>query len=414
MINSKVIIKTFLLLCVITGSFLWGVVVHRDQFFPYVLMKSVSWKLGLVDRINIESRSPQLRTLQSLPYVSGTHDVNVEAKDVVLHQREKAFPGYNFYNCSKRETAFLIDMDGNVVHEWSYPSGEWETVELLPNGEIIAVVTDKYLLRLDVNSKVIWSHRDRFHHDVWVHDNGDIYAIARTGEIVPRIHDSVRTMADRIVVLSEDGDKKDDISVLDLFFDSPYAFLLPRVNDRKFSADEMRSGELDVLHLNHIEVFDGSLAHKSPLFRKGNMLISMRSINTIAIVDGDTKQIIWVWGPTNVSFQHQPSLLPNGNILLFDNGTSESQILEFDPLTGHVAWRYSAGSDFFSETQGSVQRLPNGNTLITESNRGYVFEVTPEKEMVWRFANPDFKEGDIRMGIWRMTRFAPDELSFVP
>jgi hypothetical protein len=60
-----------------------------------------------------------------------------------------------------------------------------------------------------------------------------------------------------------------------------------------------------------------------------------------------------------------------------------------------------------------VQRLPNGNTLITESDRGYVHEVTPEKETVWRFANPDVNEEGKRMAIWRMTRFRRADLTFL-
>ena len=61
-----------------------------------------------------------------------------------------------------------------------------------------------------------------------------------------------------------------------------------------------------------------------------------------------------------------------------------------------------------------MQRLPNGNTLITESDRGYVFEVTPQKETVWRFANPDVDQSDMRIAIWRMTRFSLNELDFLP
>ena len=138
----------------------------------------------------------------------------------------------------------------------------------------------------------------------------------------------------------------------------------------------------------------------------------MRNINTIAIVDGNTREIIWAWGPSNLTFQHQPTFLENGHILIFNNGTSTSEVLELDPMTREVVWRYAA-KDFFSATRGSVQRLPNGNTLITESDRGYVFEVTPEKEVVWSFANPAVNRQGVRDPIWRMTRFQPDELPFL-
>ena len=44
---------------------------------------------------------------------------------------------------------------------------------------------------------------------------------------------------------------------------------------------------------------------------------------------------------------------------------------------------------FFSATMGSVQRLPNGNTLVTESLSGRVFEITPENDVVWDYVTPD-------------------------
>ena len=60
-----------------------------------------------------------------------------------------------------------------------------------------------------------------------------------------------------------------------------------------------------------------------------------------------------------------------------------------------------------------MQRLPNGNTLITESDRGYVFEVSPDHDIVWRFANPDVQNDNVRIAIWRMTRYPRSELSFL-
>src|SRR6185436_9994945 len=45
-------------------------------------------------------------------------------------------------------------------------------------------------------------------------------------------------------------------------------------------------------------------------------------------------------------------------------------------------------TDFFSWFISGAQRLPNGNTLINGGAQGIVFEVTPEKEVVWKFTNP--------------------------
>ena len=60
---------------------------------------------------------------------------------------------------------------------------------------------------------------------------------------------------------------------------------------------------------------------------------------------------------------------------------------------------------FFTEERGGAQRLPNGNTLIFESNKGHVFEVTEGGEIAWGFLNPEVKEGEKkRAPIYRMLR----------
>ena len=70
--------------------------------------------------------------------------------------------------------------------------------------------------------------------------------------------------------------------------------------------------------------------------------------------------------------------------------------------------------DFFSPWRGSVQRLPNGNTLICSSERGQVFEVTPDGRVVWEFWNPDLRavSGDDgrfeRRRIYRFQRVAAE------
>ena len=131
-----------------------------------------------------------------------------------------------------------------------------------------------------------------------------------------------------------------------------------------------------------------------------------------APVPAETR-FVWLWGPTNIARQHHPTLLQNGHILLFDNGQSASQIIELDPLTSEVVWRYAPLDGFYSEMRGSVQRLPNGNTLVTESDPGVVFEVTPGGETVWRYLNPLTTADGLREPIWRMTRFDPQDVHFL-
>jgi Arylsulfotransferase (ASST) len=139
----------------------------------------------------------------------------------------------------------------------------------------------------------------------------------------------------------------------------------------------------------------------------------MRSLNAIAILDGATSQVLWLWGPTNLSLQHFPTILGTGNILLFDNGTALSQIVEVDPRTNAVAWRYAPDKDFYSASRGACQRLSNGNTLITLSDGGHALEVTSAGRTVWEYANPSVAPGGVREAIFQMARVPAASLTFL-
>ena len=69
----------------------------------------------------------------------------------------------------------------------------------------------------------------------------------------------------------------------------------------------------------------------------------------------------------------------------------------------------SEADSFFSLLRGGNQRLPNGNTIITESDQGRVFEVTKDGKIVWEFYNPlRFKNGK-RVTIYRSMRILDPE-----
>jgi Arylsulfotransferase (ASST) len=355
----------------------------------------------------------QLEQLQTLGYVDGTVDARAELRGVEIHDRQRTCPGVNLYGSRLRASARLIDNDGAELHSWSYPGDDgWEHVELLPNGDLLVVVNQQSVFRLDKDSNQLWRYEAATHHDLAIHPSGEIYILTDASALIPEIHPDVPVMEDFIEILSPDGELEDRFSILDAMRSSKFAFLLVSPQHLPSDRSEGERLRLDILHTNHIQVFDGSLAHRSPLFAEGNILISMRTINTIAIIDPSSRSVLWAWGPSNLHRQHHPTLLSNGHILVFDNGQIRSQIVEFDPLTFEVAWRYAPRKGFLSQFRGSAQRLPNGNTLITESDRGYVFEVSPDHEIVWRFANPDVQNNNMRVAIWRMTRY-PRELVFL-
>ena len=85
-------------------------------------------------------------------------------------------------------------------------------------------------------------------------------------------------------------------------------------------------------------------------------------------------------------------LLENGNILA--NLTNGNKTVEFDK-EGKAVWVVTdkdLGGKFFRDPCGG-QRLPNGNTIVSSYGaRGKgdvkVFEITPDKKVVWSFYHP--------------------------
>ena len=169
------------------------------------------------------------------------------------------------------------------------------------------------------------------------------------------------------------------------------------------------------------------------VFHPDNILISSRKANVIALIDRGSGRILWKLGPyfeadpgaehqrinshalprplDQISGQHNPHFIADGlpgagNLLVFDNQGGAgyppaplgiyagSRVLEIDPVTKHIVWQYTAEDSgrppwtFFSSFVSNAQRLPNGNTLITEGMHGRIFQVTPSGQVAWEYLTP--------------------------
>lgn len=370
-------------------------------------------RIGDRQLVDSKSDSVTLQQLQSLGYMDGTYDPRSDRSGVFFHDEKRAYQGYNLYTSRKTSNAILMDMQGATLHEWSKEGmAPWQYAHLLPGGDLLVVVRNRSLHRIDIDSNIVWSVEGEFHHDLSVLGN-QIAALSRRATKKSEVHPTAETLEDTIEFLTLDGQQRRSLSIYDALARSQYSFLLPSIAHHEVpKTKDGKHHPLDIFHTNHVEIFDGKLANLNPLFERGNMLISIRNINTIAILDGDNGNLVWLWGPSNLTFQHHPTLLENGNILLFDNGKDKSQVIELDIDTNQIVWRY-AHKKFFSKYRGSNQRLPNGNTLVTESDTGYVFETTPAGDLVWKFANPNINKKGEREAIWRMERFAPSAITFL-
>jgi hypothetical protein len=87
-------------------------------------------------------------------------------------------------------------------------------------------------------------------------------------------------------------------------------------------------------------------------------------------------------------------------------------VLEIEPVSGETVWQYGGTpeADLFTKTLGSSQRLPNGNTLITESQNGRALEVTADGRIVWEFYNPHRagEKNELVAALFELVRLPPD------
>ena len=408
------IVLLFVVLCIGVGL---GYFLHSRQIVPYRVVNSVKqllnpasvnqsppgqWNLMESDHPTVGLSSDQVAEMEkllSLGYAGGTIP---RPKDtgVTIFDEELTAHGLCFFTSGHAPEALLMTRDGDVLHQWHYDYRDvwaadkeffmkpkkdgktdcWRRAHLFPNGDILAIYEGHGLIKLDKNSQLLWSYAGKCHHDLFVTDEGNIWVLTREVGVVPRIHESKPVLLDFFVLLSPEGKPIRKIPFLEAFENSAYASFL----DKAPAAG-------DIFHTNTLEPLDGSLAHKSPLFARGNILTSVREINTIAILDPRQEKIVWALSGMWIK-QHQPTLLANGNILLFDNlgHGGRSKVVEIDPFTQEIVWAYEDGPEhsLYSKTCGSTERLPNGNTLIIESDNGRVLEVTPERLIVWEYRNP--------------------------
>lgn len=342
-----------------------------------------------------------------------------ERGGISLHQEKKAYQGLTLYTSGHGATAQLIDMEGHIVHTWERPfSTVWDSTaavqnpvpdnrtsfnkaHLFPNGDLlviyIGVGDTPYgygMARIDRESRLLWKNLDHFHHDFAVAADGRIFGLThdlRTQSPKGVDHLELPVLDDYLAIVSAEGIMLKKISLLDALNRSEFRRLLWLVPYYSLS---------DPLHTNNVDLLDhrtaSALQSKIPVAAMGQVLLSFRELagGTIALLDPASEKIVWAARGQWLS-QHDPDVLPNGHILLFDNrghfgSGGESRIIEFDPENGAVVWEY-AGSDgnlFQSMIRSDQQQLPNENILITESDGGRLLEVTREGEIVWEYINP--------------------------
>jgi hypothetical protein len=344
-----------------------------------------------------EAQREELKQLEAIGYVSGS----IEAEGlggVTTYDKASAYEGYNFYTSGDRPGAVLMSMDGKIIHQWELSFAEafpnatrddrqsngahhWRRAKLLKNGDVIVVFGGLGIMRVDKDSKLLWAAYNRAHHDAQIMPNGDIYTLTRRSHMVPRVNKRSPIAEDYISLLDSNGTEKASWSVLE----AVEKWQGPRIWNPK----AQKKG--DIFHTNAILLLERDYTDQHPAFTKGRVLTSMRQLDALALIDLQTNEVVWTH-TGKFRGQHDPRMLADGKLLFFDNNgrKKSSAVIELNLQTGRPAWRFAGTEEqpFHTRFCGTAARLPNGNTLVTESDNGRAFELTPDKKIVWEFQNP--------------------------
>ncbi len=349
---------------------------------------------------------------------------------LTFHNPAASVKGYTLVTPMNGHSTYLLDMSGQVVHEWRYPAFRAFYARLLPSGTLAMLAVDNsitppqvpegrvptwtetvrriggnatHLVELDWDSNVVWQYENHdMHHDFVRLANGNTLVSAFI-ELPPEVERSVRggfrerfmppMISDDFVEVDRDGKEVRRVNL--------WKLLDPR-RDPICPLDR----RLEWTHTNSLDVTPD-----------GSILFSTRLTSRVGLIDTDGN-LTWKFGFPEISHQHHASVLPNGNVQIFDNGmhrrgNPRSAIVEVDPKTSKTVWTYTANPEiqFLSAHISGAERLTGGNVLICEGAPGRVFEITSKGEVVWEWVNPfEFRmpNGTINPNLFRAHRYSAD------
>jgi len=385
---------------------------------------------------------------------------------VLKYNKAKTYDGYTLFSpMSNSKTVYLIDMEGNMVHKWEtdYLPGLYAI--LLENGNLLrggrpdnppctVGGVGGIVQEIDWDGNVVWEYKmmtptEVQHHTFWRMPNGNTLLLGweykSNAEAIAKGRDP-KTLpvtvfnagvfhygmwVDFVREVDKNGETVWEWHVWDHIGPGPNQldinFHLPKPVGDIYAS-------FDWTHFNTVGYIP----------EKDQVIMNSRNFSEFYIVDHKTGEMLYRWGnPAAYGQGKAPSWYDNGDqkvfgshcatwigkdrVIIFDNGSerpegNRSAAVEVDIKTGNIVWEYEANhsTSFYSYRQGAVQRLPNGNTLITSTHNGHLIEVTKGKEVVWDYVSPirngkpqcSLEDGDghnrLNNMIHRAYRYGPD------
>jgi hypothetical protein len=356
------------------------------------------------------------------------------AVGLTFHRPGLSTKGYTLVTPFGGQHSYLIDMGGRVVHRWTFAPTHIKPGygRIADNGNLMMTGSDptlpdpppdeptkppppfeRHITRLggyhttlvevDWDGNVVWEYVNRAqHHDFHRFANGNVLT-PEWVELPEELHRKVkggyakpreklpRLIGDDLVEVTPDFKEVRRIHTWKLF--DPIKDPIDRGTRR-----------WEWTHVNGIDVN-----------AKGDIVFSARNADRVVVISGETGEITFKLDKTHG--QHNPTWLPNGHIMVFDNGHAVSQVVEADPATGKIVWSYrgTPGNQFYSGHISGASPMASGNIIVCEGTSGRVFEITRRGEVVWEWVNPfvnNDPKGNPIVSLYRAHRYDPDHVAF--
>jgi hypothetical protein len=303
----------------------------------------------------------------------------------------------------------VLSMDGACLHRWEIdwfelwpdaphvpprflpqerPGTHVHGAVLLENGDVVFNFEHLGLVRLDRSGEVVWRLPYQTHHSIIREGSDHLFVCGQREHTAPSpsFPNLVAPFAeDTILLVTTDGKIEREWSVPELLRRGGYQGLLHLGTTDNFTTRI----EGDVTHLNHVEPFPAGM--KEGVFRSGDVLVSLRNVNTLFVFDRETGALRFVSAGQFVR-QHDPHFVDGDTISVFDNNNigpeefgpqSRIALLHARDRSVETVFAGSPDHPFFSPILGRHQWLPNGNLLITDACAGRAIELDRRGRSVW-------------------------------
>ena len=316
-------------------------------------------------------------------------------------------------------SAKIINLEGDTVHEWQvdwfkmWPNPEHLPKKIVPkskpgtnihgaivmeNGDLIFNFESKGLIRIDRDGQVVWRLPYLTHHSIHRHDDGNLWVsgskyhtkkVSRLPNLKPPFYEET------ILEITPEGEILREWFIADILRKNGYTGLLYmgslKNESTAIQGDDSLLGNSDILHLNDVEPFSSKL--QPGFFNQGDVMVSLRNINTVFVFNVENEEIKFISTGQFVR-QHDPDFIDGNTFSVFDNNNASTEnprsriaIVSVEDNTSKVFFEGSQEVPFFTTVMGKHQWQPNGNLLITEAMSGRGLEVDRQGKIVWEYVN---------------------------